>query len=276
MMAGAASPLEGAEGLCCFAASPTYHGTACGLPSPDAAADECAEVVRITSPLTASTAACLSGTRAQGPPRPAPGTQGQPRLLLTTHYALLSTHHSPLTATPVCRHNQWWRVQQRGEQRGEREAAAPRHVDGTCRGRESAGVHPRLALTLPHAFASPFTVAEPQCKTAARAERSHAPLVQVRYMEREGMALVCNEYNGTVVSVDLARGLRISFEGLRREWVNEHGQSAPWAVPEVGSRASSGRAWAALAGSALPGERPAHWTPSHCTSGVRGSRLQSC
>ena len=50
-------------------------------------------------------------------------------------------------------------------------------------------------------------------------------------MEREGTSLVCNEYHGTVVSVDPSRGLRVSFEGLRREWVNEHDD---WAWLQAG------------------------------------------
>ena len=182
MMAGAASPLEGAEGLCCFAASPTYHGTACGLPSPDAAADECAEVVHITSPLTASTAACLSGTRAQGPPRPAPGTQGQPRLLLTTHYALLTTHHSPLTthcysrvqAQPMVAHAAARRAARR--ERGCCSAACRWNVpwarECRCGPAPRTDLATRLRLSL-HCRRTPVQDSGP-CRAVARAPRPGA------------------------------------------------------------------------------------------------------
>eukprot|EP00964_Phaeocystis_antarctica_P020334 scaffold11234_cov57-Phaeocystis_antarctica.AAC.2 len=38
--------------------------------------------------------------------------------------------------------------------------------------------------------------------------------------------------------------------------------SAP-VVPQLGSCAASKHAWRLRHGSALPGERPAHWAPSH-------------
>ena len=44
--------------------------------------------------------------------------------------------------------------------------------------------------------------------------------------------------------------------------VPQHGQSAPLAVPQLGSCASSGRL-TALAGSALSRERLPQWEPSH-------------
>ena len=61
-MSEAASPLEGAESLCCFAASPTYHGgTASSLASP-VAADVDPELASITTGQTvAATGASSSG-----------------------------------------------------------------------------------------------------------------------------------------------------------------------------------------------------------------------
>ena len=46
--------------------------------------------------------------------------------------------------------------------------------------------------------------------------------------------------------------------------VQQQGQSAALAVPQLGSRASSGRALTAPTGPALPGQRLAHRAPSHC------------
>ena len=43
----------------------------------------------------------------------------------------------------------------------------------------------------------------------------------------------------------------------------QHGQSAAWAVPQLGSCASSGRAWLIWAARYCQGE-PAHWAHTHC------------
>jgi hypothetical protein len=56
--------------------------------------------------------------------------------------------------------------------------------------------------------------------------------------------------------------------------VIQHGLSTPLAVPKVGSLCLLRARLAALAGSALPGERPAHWAPA-TASGVRASRLRN-
>ena len=68
-------------------------------------------------------------------------------------------------------------------------------------------------------------------------------------------------------------------ESQRAEEESQHGQSAPWAVPPLGSCASSGRAWAgtewaALGSSALPGRRRPTVRPA-TSPGARASRLQS-
>mgnify|MGYP004234180597 CR=1 FL=1 len=52
--------------------------------------------------------------------------------------------------------------------------------------------------------------------------------------------------------LDFARGRPLDV------WVHQHGQSAPVAVPGLGSCASSGRAWRLRAAWGICGERPGH------------------
>ena len=168
-MSAAACPLEGAEGLCCFAASPTYHGTA-SLVSPDAAADFDPELASITTSRTEAGGACSSEA----------SSEERERLLLRG----MSMEGAVGARVQVC----------------------------SCGSHRPCHTPPSLLCSL-----SPHRSAKHRPVLSGCTRR-----VQVRYMEREGMRLVCNEYYGTVVSVDLSRGLRVSFEGLRREWVNEH------------------------------------------------------
>lgn len=179
-MSAAASPLEGAEGLCCFAASPTYHGTASSLASPDAAADFDPELASITTGRTeAARGACSSEA----------SSEERERLLLRG----MSMERAVGARVQVC----------------------------------SSGSHrPCHTLSSPLLSLSPHRSARHRPVLSGCTRR-----VQVRYMEREGTSLVCNEYHGTVVSVDPSRGLRVSFEGLRREWVNEHDD---WAWLQAG------------------------------------------
>ena len=172
MSAGPASPLEGAEGLCCFAASACHHGTASSIAS-DPAADFEPELARVNG-LCATTASVACSSEAS--------SEDRERLLLRG----VSMQRAVGARVQVCK---------------------------------------RLSPTLAHA--SPLSSLS--LSSLTQGTGSHSVMlsdwtryVQVRYMEREGMALACNEYYGTVVSVDLSRGLRVSFEGLRREWVNEH------------------------------------------------------
>jgi|SouAtlMetagenome_1021521.scaffolds.fasta_scaffold18446_1 hypothetical protein len=46
--------------------------------------------------------------------------------------------------------------------------------------------------------------------------------------------------------------------------VEQQGQSVPLAVPQLGSCASSRRAWRLWAARHSQEERPAHWAPRHC------------
>ena len=184
-MSAAASPLEGAiEGLCCFAASPTYHGTASSLASP-VAADLDPELASITTGRTvAATGASSSGEH----------EERERRLL-------------------------------RGVSM---ERAAGARVQVCTRGSHRPSQPPLLSLAAPRRRL-------PVLSDGARR-------VQVRYIEREGTSLVCNEYYGTVVSVDLSRGLRVSFEGLRREWVNEQDDWA-WLQPGDPGWDEGGELW---------------------------------
>ena len=54
------------------------------------------------------------------------------------------------------------------------------------------------------------------------------------------------------------------YDDLEEKEVQQHGQSAaPLAGPQLGSCASSGRAWRLWLARHTPRERPAHWAPSH-------------
>ena len=51
-------------------------------------------------------------------------------------------------------------------------------------------------------------------------------------MERQGKALVAVPYRGSVVSVDVKKGLRVKLDGyVRREWVTDEDEWV-WLPPE--------------------------------------------